>query len=66
MALLVNGETESGGDQFAYLFKQRGIGPLVGTRTKSAMSGVGGVRVPFIDGGLADLPNAGYYDQQGS
>lgn len=55
----------SGGDLLAYLFHKSGLGKLIGTRTMGSMVGVGGVNIPFLDGGSSLPPNVGFYDSKG-
>jgi tricorn protease len=52
---LTNGFTSSDGDQFAYYFRQSGLGQVVGTRT---WGGVRGVTSPLdlMDGGFVLVP----------
>ena len=52
---LTNGFTSSDGDQFAYYFRQSGLGQVVGTRT---WGGVRGVTSPLdlMDGGYVLVP----------
>jgi tricorn protease len=55
MMTLTNGFTSSDGDQFAYYFRQSGLGKVVGTRT---WGGVRGVTSPLdlMDGGFLLVP----------
>ena len=54
-AILINHWSASNGDLFPYLFRQYGLGPVIGTRP---WGGVHGNRVtwPLIDGGEIDVP----------
>jgi tricorn protease len=62
--MIVNESAGSGGDALPYYFKQRKIGPLVGTRTWGAL--VGTLQVPAtIDGGGITAPSLAFYDLQG-
>jgi len=62
--LLINEMSGSGGDMFPYMFKQMGIGPLVGTKTWGGLVGWGG-EPRFVDGGFISAPSTGFYDPQG-
>ena len=63
--LLINGVAYSGGDELAHLFRQRGLGPLIGTRTMGGMLGAGLINVTFADGGSSLIPHVGSLDEQG-
>src|SRR5260221_1597766 len=53
--MLINEEAGSGGDALPWMFKQLGIGPLIGTRTCGGLIGIGGY--PFlIDRGMVIAP----------
>src|SRR5262249_23925078 len=58
--LLTNGVAYSGGDELAYLFRQRGIGKVVGTRTAGGMLGAGSINIALVDGGSPLVPHAGF------
>lgn len=60
--LLINAVSLSGGDDLAYFFRKRGVGKLIGTRTMGAMVGIGGMNIPFIDGGFSLVPVEAAYD----
>ncbi len=62
--LLINEMSGSGGDMFPYMFKQMGIGPLIGTKTWGGLVGWGG-EPRFVDGGFISAPSTGFYDPQG-
>ncbi len=62
--LLVNEMSGSGGDMFPYMFKQMGIGPLIGTRTWGGLVGWGG-EPDLVDGGYISAPSTGFYDPSG-
>ncbi len=55
---LINGTTASDGDIFAYMFRQAGLGPLIGTRTWGGVVGITG-HGPLIDGGTVYVPEFG-------
>jgi len=62
--MLVNESAGSGGDALPYMFQQRHIGPLVGTRTWGGLVGTLGVP-QTIDGGGITAPGLAFYDLQG-
>jgi tricorn protease len=62
--LVINEMSGSGGDMFPYLFRQMGIGPLVGTRTWGGLVGWGG-EPRLVDGGFISAPSTGFYDLSG-
>ena len=62
--MLINERAGSGGDLLPYLFKEKEIGPLVGTRTWGGL--VGTWDTPrFIDGGRMVAPRGGFYNLEG-
>jgi tricorn protease len=65
MAMLMNGWSGSGGDCFPYLFKQAGLGPLIGTRTWGGLIGITGSPA-LIDGGGVTVPAFAIYDLKGN
>jgi tricorn protease len=62
--MIVNESAGSGGDALPYMFKQRKLGPLVGTRTWGGLVGTIGVPAT-IDGGGITAPDLAFYDLQG-
>jgi tricorn protease len=62
--MIVNESAGSGGDALPYYFKQRGIGPVVGTRTWGGLVGTLGVPAT-IDGGGITAPDLAFYDLEG-
>jgi tricorn protease len=62
--MLVNESAGSGGDALPYMFQQRHIGPLVGTRTWGGLVGTLGTP-PTIDGGGITAPSLAFYDLNG-
>jgi len=60
--VLINGATQSGALHLPLAFKKYGLGKVIGTRTMGGGSGVGGVNIPFLDGGGAPPPNLGFYE----
>jgi tricorn protease len=62
--MLINESAGSGGDALPYMFHQRQLGPLVGTRTWGGLVGTGGVP-PTIDGGGITAPGLAFYNLKG-
>jgi tricorn protease len=60
----MNHWSASDGDIFPYLFKQYGIGPLVGTRTWGGVRGIRGYW-PMMDGGFVTIPEDAIYGLDG-
>ncbi len=63
--MLINGLAGSGGDMFPHLFKQVGLGKLIGTRTWGGLVGISG-NPGLIDGGAISVPTFGYYENDGT
>jgi tricorn protease len=59
MACLLNEGSGSDGDLFPAMFRQLGLGPLIGTRTWGGVVGISG-HGPLIDGGQIFVPEAGF------
>jgi tricorn protease len=55
MVCLINETSASDGDIFPYMFRQAGLGPLIGKRTWGGVVGISG-RGPLLDGGQAFVP----------
>ena len=62
--MLINESAGSGGDALPYYFRQRKLGPLVGTRTWGGLVGTLGFP-STIDGGGITAPNLAFYDLSG-
>ena len=62
--MVINESAGSGGDALPYMFHQRQIGPLIGTRTWGGLVGTLGVP-QTIDGGGITAPGLAFYDLQG-
>ncbi|WP_439127981.1 S41 family peptidase [Polaribacter sp.] len=63
--MIINERAGSGGDLLPYMFKEKNLGPLVGTRTWGGL--VGTWDTPrFIDGGRMVAPRGGFYDVDGN
>ena len=62
--MLINEMSGSGGDYLPYMFKKKGIGPLVGTRTWGGLVGIWDVP-PLVDGGTITAPRGGFFNTEG-
>lgn len=60
-ALLINGYAGSGGDFFPWMFRQRKLGALIGTRTWGGLVGISG-GAPLVDGGSVTAPGFSLFD----
>jgi len=63
--MLTNGMAGSGGDMFPALFKQAGIGKLIGMRTWGGLVGISG-NPSMIDGSGVTAPTFAYYEKDGT
>ena len=63
-AALINADTSSDGDIFAYAFRQWNIGPLIGKRTWGGAVGIVD-HGPLLDGGEVFVPEFGTADENG-
>jgi len=62
--MVINERAGSGGDLLPYMFREKGIGPLIGTRTWGGL--VGTWDTPqFIDGGGMIAPRGGFFNTKG-
>ena len=59
LVCLLDEDTASDGDQFAWAFREAGLGPLVGKRSWGGVVGIYPGRTPLIDGGRTMVPEAG-------
>ncbi len=64
-AMLINEWSGSGGDAFPYLFRQAGLGPLIGKRTWGGLVGMNR-SIPLMDGGGVTMPGIGFTDLEGN
>ncbi len=62
--MLINAWAGSGGDLFPYLFREAGLGPLIGTRTWGGLIGISGAP-QLIDGGGITAPTLALYGPDG-
>ncbi len=65
MVCLTNKQAGSGGDMFPWEFRERGMGPIIGTRTWGGLVGVS-MWIPLIDGGILSAPDYRIYDRNGN
>ena len=63
--MLINGLAGSGGDMFPALFRQAGLGKLVGMRTWGGLVGISG-NPGMIDGSSVTAPTFAYYEKDGT
>lgn len=63
--MLINGLAGSGGDMFPWLFRENGLGKLIGTRTWGGLVGISG-NPSLIDGGYTAVPTFGFYKKDGN
>ena len=61
---ILNETSASDGDIFPYMFREAGLGPLVGKRSWGGVVGISG-RGPLIDGGRVFVPEDGTNDNAG-
>jgi tricorn protease len=65
MACLINEGSASDGDIFPYMFREMGLGPLIGKRSWGGVVGISG-GVPLIDGGNIAVPEFGSVSLDGN
>lgn len=64
MAMLINRQAGSGGDELPAQFRQLGLGPLIGTRTWGGLVGLSAF-YSLIDGGAVSAPDYRVYTPAG-
>jgi len=64
MVCIINGYAGSGGDAFPYFFREKGLGPLIGTRTWGGLIGISR-GITLTDGGRVTMPDFGLYNLEG-
>ncbi|MFY9611120.1 MAG: S41 family peptidase [Blastocatellia bacterium] len=64
MAALLNENSASDGDIFPAMFREAGLGPLIGKRSWGGVIGIGN-RGTLIDGGLIFVPESAFASAQG-
>jgi tricorn protease len=62
--MIINERAGSGGDLMPYLFRFKGVGPLVGTKTWGGLVGTWDTP-PLIDGGGFVAPRGGFFNVDG-
>jgi tricorn protease len=63
--VLASGMSVSAGENFAYIFRKFGLGKIIGTRTGGLFVGLNG-NPSLIDGGYFNIPNAPFYEEDGT
>ncbi|MDE0914505.1 MAG: PDZ domain-containing protein, partial [Planctomycetota bacterium] len=63
--MLINRDAGSGGDMFPYLFRQAGLGKLIGTRTWGGLVGYSG-SPSLIDGATLAIPSFAFFELDGT
>ncbi|MCU1267477.1 MAG: peptidase [Acidobacteria bacterium] len=64
MVALLDGNSASDGDIFPYMFREAGLGPLIGKRSWGGVVGINN-RGPLIDGGSIFVPGSGLVNMKG-
>jgi tricorn protease len=64
LVCIINKYAGSGGDEFPYLFRKKGMGPIIGTRTWGGLVGIS-MFVSLIDGGTVTVPDYRIYGTDG-
>ncbi|MCD6377028.1 MAG: PD40 domain-containing protein [Caldisericaceae bacterium] len=64
LACLTNRQAGSGGDELPFLFRKKGMGPVIGTRSWGGLVGVS-MWIPLVDGGGMSAPDYRIYDTNG-
>jgi tricorn protease len=65
LVCLTNRQAGSGGDMLPYLFRAKGMGPVIGTRSWGGLVGVS-MWIGMIDGGGLSAPDYRVYNPQGT
>src|SRR5678815_2026128 len=64
MACLLDEDSASDGDIFPYMFRQAGLGPLIGKRSWGGVVGITN-HGPLVDGGVVNVPESGFASKTG-
>jgi tricorn protease len=65
MVCLLNETSASDGDIFPAMFRQAGLGPLIGKRSWGGVIGITN-RGNLLDGGVVNVPEFGFADTKGN
>ncbi len=63
--MIINEWAGSGGDMMPWLFRDAGIGPLIGKRTWGGLVGMAGAAA-LMDGGFTGAPQSGFWNPNGT
>jgi tricorn protease len=64
MAAILDERSSSDGDIFPHMFREAGLGPLIGRRSWGGVVGISG-RGPLIDGGVISVPESALANPRG-
>jgi tricorn protease len=64
MAAILNENSASDGDIFPAMFREAGLGPLIGKRSWGGVVGITN-RGPLVDGGVVNVPEFGFANVKG-
>ena len=64
MVCIINEYAGSGGDALPYYFREKGLGPLIGTRTWGGLVGISR-GIPLMDGGYVTVPEFAFMNLKG-
>jgi tricorn protease len=64
MVALLDGNSASDGDIFPAMFREAGLGPLIGKRSWGGVVGISN-RGPLMDGGVVNVPESGFASKTG-
>jgi len=64
--MIINEMAGSGGDALPWMFREAGIGPLIGKRTWGGFVGWYTLPADLIDGGVVTTPNMAFYESSSS
>jgi tricorn protease len=63
--MLINEDAGSGGDSFPWIFRNYGMGKLIGKRTWGGLIGISG-NPPLLDGSGVSVPSFGFFESNGT
>lgn len=64
LVCITNKYAGSGGDELPHLFRKKGMGPVIGTRTWGGLVGIS-MFIKLIDGGIVTVPDYRIYNTDG-